>query len=154
KGEDDASLDKPEGIAVDSKGHVYVADYNTGYIKKYGPTYQWQLTFSDYGSGPGQHLKSEFMAIADDRLYVPDAGNHRVSVYDLSGTFLFDFGGFGTEPGKLNSPEAAKFGPDGNLYVTDLRNDRVQVFDKEGKFLRGWGRTGVNNGEFKSPCGL
>lgn len=30
KGEDDQNLDKPEGIAVDADGNVFVADYNSG----------------------------------------------------------------------------------------------------------------------------
>jgi DNA-binding beta-propeller fold protein YncE len=154
QGEDDQHLEKPEGIAVDPDGHIFVADYNTGYIKKYSPSYQWLLTFSEYGSGPGQNIKSEFMDIRDGRLYMPDVGNDRVNVFDLSGKFLFDFGGLGTEAGKFKDPEAAKFGPDGNLYVTDLRNDRVQVFDAAGKFLRSWGQTGTGNGEFRSPSGL
>ena len=60
----------------------------------------------------------------------------------------------GSEPGKLNTPEAAKFGPDGNLYGTDLKNDRVQVFDAGGVSSGAWGRTGAAPGEFKSPSGL
>ena len=154
KGEDDHNLDKPEGIAVDPEGRVFVADYNTGYIKVYSPSYEWLATFSEYGSEPGQNMKSEFMDIRDGRLYVPDIGNHRINVFDLTGKFLAIFGGPGSEPGKLNTPEAAKFGPDGNLYVADLKNDRVQVFDAGGKFLRAWGRTGTAPGEFKSPSGL
>lgn len=154
KGEDDHNLEKPEGIAVDATGHILVADYNTGFIKKYDPAYQWQMTFSEYGSEPGQNMKSEFMDIRDGRLYMPDAGNHRVNVFDVSGKFLFVFGGPGTDPGMFNVPEAAKFGPDGALYVTDLRNDRVQVFTADGKFLRSWGRSGNADGEFKSPSGL
>src|SRR6185437_14779705 len=61
---------------------------------------KWLLTFSEYGSAPGQNQKSEFMDIAFNQLYLPEAGNHRVDVFDLSGKFLFNFGGLGTEPGK------------------------------------------------------
>ncbi len=35
KEKNDGSLDKPEGIAVDRSGNIYVMDYNTGFIKKY-----------------------------------------------------------------------------------------------------------------------
>jgi hypothetical protein len=35
RGEDEGSLVKPEGIAVDPEGNIFVADYNTGFIKKY-----------------------------------------------------------------------------------------------------------------------
>jgi DNA-binding beta-propeller fold protein YncE len=154
KGDDDSSLEKPEGIAVDPDGNVFVADYNTGFIKKYGPSYKWLLTFSEYGTEPGQTIKSEFCDIRDGRLYVPEAGNHRVSVFDLAGKFLFAFASKGNRPGELNNPEAAKLSSDGRLYVTDLRNDRIQVFDKDGKPLASFGRTGSGPGELKSPAGL
>jgi len=154
KGEDEHNLDKPEGIAVGPEGHVFIGDYNTGYIKKYTADFKWLLTFSEYGSAPGQNIKSEFMDIRNGRLFMPDVGNNRINVFDLEGKFVLTFGGAGSEPGKFNTPEAAKFGPDGYLYVTDLRNDRVQVFDADGKFLRAWGRSGSGLGELKSPSGL
>jgi DNA-binding beta-propeller fold protein YncE len=154
KGEDDKHLDKPEGIAVDPDGNVFVADYNTGFVKKYDKSYQWVLTFSEYGSEKGQNIKSEFMDIRDGKLYMPEAGNHRVNVFDLNGKFLFDFGALGKEPGQFNNPEAARFSSEGKLYVSDLKNDRIQVFDKDGKLLKTWGKTGSATGEFKSPAGV
>lgn len=154
KGDGEENLDKPEGIAVDPAGNIYVADYNTGLIQAYDPAFRWTTTFGGYGSAPGQLLKPEFMAVHDGRLYVPEAGNHRVSVFALNGTFLFRFGGPGTEPGRMNNPEAIKPGPDGQLYLTDLRNDRVQVFDAEGVPLRAWGSTGTAPGQLRSPAGI
>lgn len=154
KGDEDQHLEKPEGIAVDPDGNIFVADYASGFVKVYGPDFQWQRTFSEYGSAPGQNQKAEFMSIHDGHLYMPEAGNHRVSVFDLSGRFRFLFGGLGREPGRMNNPEAAKFGPDGLLYLTDLRNDRVQVFDAAGRYVRHWGGSGSGAGEFRSPAGL
>lgn len=154
KGDEDQHLDKPEGIAVDPTGHIFVADYNTGFVKKYAPDYKWVLTFSEYGTAPGQNIKSEFMDVYDNKLYMPEAGNHRVNVFDLNGKFLFLFGGLGAEPGKMNNPEAARFNSEGKVYVSDLKNDRVQVFDKDGKLLFGWGKTGSGPGELKAPAGV
>ena len=154
KGDNDDSLEKPEGIAVDPAGNVFIADYTTGAIKKYNADYKWLKTFSEYGSAPGQNIKSEFMDIVDGKLYMPEAGNHRVDVFDLEGKFLFLFGGEGTEPGKFNVPEAAKFGPNGLLYVSDLKNDRIQVFDKEGKLVKTFGKSGSGPGELKAPAGI
>ncbi len=140
KGDDDKHLDKPEGIAVDPNGNIFIADYNTGFVKKYDASYKWLLTFSEYGSEKGQNIKSEFMDIRDGKLYMPEAGNHRVNVFDLDGKFLFDFGGLGTETGQFNVPESAKFDSEGKLYVADLKNDRMQVFDAKGKFLKTLGQ--------------
>src|SRR5215468_7660690 len=154
KGEGDENLDKPEGIAVDPDGNIFIADYNTGFIKKYDKNFKWLLTFSEYGSEKGQNIKSEFMDIHDGKLYMPEAGNHRVDVFDLQGKFLFDFGGEGAEPGKMNNPESAKFNRAGQLYVADLKNDRIQIFTKDGKLIGSWGKNGSGEGEFKAPAGI
>src|SRR5262249_55215357 len=65
KGEGEEHLDKPEGIAVDPDGNIFIADYNSGFVKKYDATFKWLLTFSEYGSAKGQNQKSEFMDIRD-----------------------------------------------------------------------------------------
>ena len=154
KGDDDANLDKPEGIAVDPDGNVFVADYSTGFVKKYDSAFTYLSTFSEYGSAPGQNMKSEFLDIREGRLYLPDIGNNRVNVFDLDGKALFEFGGPGSEPGKFNTPEAAKFNSEGKLYVSDLLNHRIQVFDAEGKLITMIGKSGSGEGELKSPAGL
>ena len=154
KGDDDHHLDKPEGIAVDPAGDIYVADYNTGFVKKYDPGFKWKLTFSEYGTAPGQNIKSEFMDFHDGKLFMPEAGNHRVNVFSPDGKFESLFGGMGTEPGKMNNPEAVRINSEGKIYVTDLKNDRIQVFGKDGKQIAAWGKTGVEPGEFKAPAGL
>ncbi len=48
-------------------------------------------------------------------------------------------GGFGTEPGRFNTPHDVAIGPDGTIYVTDGLNHRVQAFAPDGRFLRAWG---------------
>lgn len=154
KTDDDSGFVKPEGIAVAPNGDVYVADYDTGFIKRYNAALEWQQTFFEHGLNPGQNSRSEFMSIRNGRLYIADEGNHHVDVFDLSGRFLFDFGGLGNENGRLNNPEAAKVNSVGEVFVTDLKNNRVQVFDSQGRFLRGWGRKGSRHGEFSGPVGI
>jgi DNA-binding beta-propeller fold protein YncE len=154
KGDDEASLEKPEGIDVDAEGNIFVADYASGFVKKYDASYKWLITFSGYGSKLGQTMQSEFMDVHDGKLYVPDVGNNRVNVFALDGKPLFDFGGPGNEPGKFNNPEAAKFDSSGRLFVSDLKNDRIQVFDSQGKLLTSFGRSGEGAGEFRAPAGL
>jgi DNA-binding beta-propeller fold protein YncE len=147
-------LVKPEGLAVAPNGDVYVADYDTGQIKRYGRDYTWKATYSSFGSGPGQNMRSEFMSIHEGKLYMADAGNHRVDVFALDGKFLFSFGSRGDGPGQLNNPEAAKVNSYGEVFVTDLKNHRIQVFDAKGVFLRTWGKQGAEPGSFFAPAGL
>lgn len=154
KGDEDHQLDKPEGISVAPDGRIFVADYNTGEVKVYDGEYQWLNTFSEYGSEPGENIKSEFTDIYKGLYYMPEAGNHRVSVWDLEGNFKFLFSEEGAAPGKLNNPEAAKFNSQGMCYVADLKNDRIQIFTPKGKFVKTFGKSGSGPGELKSPAGL
>ncbi len=148
------NLVKPEGISVTPDGRIIVADFETGLVKIYGPDYNHIKTFSKYGSGPGENIKSEFTCIYNGKYYMAEAGNHRVSVWDLDGRFVFTYGGPGTENGEMKSPQACKVNNRGEFFVADLGNNRVQVFDNEGKFLRSWGNTGSVPGSFQRPSGL
>jgi DNA-binding beta-propeller fold protein YncE len=154
KGEGDENLEKPEGISVAPDGRIFVSDYSTGEVKIYGEDYKWLKTFSEYGAQPGQNTKSEFSDIYEGKFYMPEAGNHRVSVWDLDARFQFTFGQFGKGLGEFNNPESAKFSSEGKMYVADLKNDRIQVFDPGGKFLLTWGTTGVGPGQFRAPAGI
>ena len=82
-----------------------------------------------------------------DRIYVTDAGNNRVCVFDPAGRFLFAFGELGVvkpaagapvtyQPGRLNFPLGIDTDEDGNVYVASLRNDSIEVFDSQGQPLR------------------
>jgi tripartite motif-containing protein 71 len=103
--------------------------------------------------GPGQGEKPLFerpMGVASGsrgRVYVTDTGNNRVCVFDSSGRYLFEFGGFGVAKalpggknsyvaGRLNYPVGIDTDEDGNVYVASFRNDSVEVFDAAGKPLR------------------
>ncbi|WP_108650138.1 NHL repeat-containing protein [Dongshaea marina] len=154
KGDEPQNLDKPEGVSVAPDGRIFVADYASGYVKIYDKNYRWLKTFSGYGTAPGETRKSEFSDIYDGRYYLPEAGNHRVSVWDLQGNFQFLFGGKGDGQGQMNNPEATKFSSDGKLYLSDLKNNRVQVFDAKGKFLFAWGQKGIGDGQFVANSGL
>ena len=71
KGDEDSNLEKPEGISVTPDGRIFVADYTTGYVKIYDADYKWLKTFSDFGSEPGENIKSEFTDIYEGLYYMP-----------------------------------------------------------------------------------
>ena len=154
KGGKDHHLEKPEGIAVGPDGHIYVGDYNTGYVKRYDAQYRWVATYAGYGSDLGQTMMSEFMDIRNGRLYVPDVGNHRVNVFSLDGEGLFHFGGHGRDAGRFDTPESAKINSRGQLFVADLGNDRIQVFDLDGNHAFTFGTSGDDLGELDAPAGI
>jgi DNA-binding beta-propeller fold protein YncE len=71
----------------------------------------------------------------DHRIYVLDGVNHRVKVFNQTGTFLFRFGGKGSAKGLFNYPLGITTDRQGRVYVADTGNRRVQVFTPYGKYV-------------------
>jgi len=97
----------------------------------------------------------------DQRLYVADTRNHRITVWkyktDSDEVTQFankNFGQYGDGDGQFRRPEDVAVGPDGRVYVADTGNHRVQVFDKDGAYVGEIGWYGDGDGEFNSPSGV
>jgi DNA-binding beta-propeller fold protein YncE len=153
-GSEPDKLVKPEGISTAPDGRIFVADYTTGFVKVYDKDYKWLKTFSNYGDKPGENAKSEFTCIHNGKYYMPEAGNHRISVWDLDGKFIECLCRKGADEGCVDNPQACKTNSRGELCVTDLNNKRVVVLDSNGRFVRKWGNSGVAPGRFNAPAGL
>lgn len=145
-------LATPAGIAVDSRGIVYVSDTKLDRVFGFDESGKVVLAI-------GQ--KDEFYAPSglalhepSARLYVADAGRHKIRVYDTtSGAFLFEFGERGTEPGAFNYPTHL-FVRKSRLYVADTMNFRIQMFDLDGRLVGKLGEMGANLGQFARPKGV
>ena len=95
------------------------------------------------------------LVIADEKLFVADAGQHQIAVFDLHGQPLARWSHRGSEPGALNYPTHLAADTNGNLFVTDAMNGRVQVFDRQTGAGRGViGRLGDGSGQFSKPKGV
>jgi DNA-binding beta-propeller fold protein YncE len=104
------------------------------------------------------------------RLYVVDAGNDRIQVFDAAGRSLTRWGGAGTDDGqfRFRRPDrcddvgdclpdvAGAVAVDGQerVYVADYGNSRVQAFDADGRLLARWGGEGSGPGELLLPQGI
>jgi DNA-binding beta-propeller fold protein YncE len=140
----------PWDLALDDEGALYVADTWNHRIQKMARTGALLATWGrlvqvDAGdpTGQGGFYGPRGVAVAPDgRIYVADAGNHRIQVFDTEGAFLLDVGGgMGAatgEAGLLREPSGLAFAPDGTLFVADAWNRRVLVFDAAGAYLREW----------------
>jgi hypothetical protein len=107
-------------------------------------------------------------ATQETRVYVCDAGNHRIQVLTLDGVPLGAFGGFGSGPGQFNAPTAIavafpEFGDpdiegeetaaDPLLVVADQRNNRLQVFEPDGSHVATIGAAAPKPGRALSRAG-
>lgn len=69
---------------------------------------------------------------AQDNLYVLDSGNHRVLVFDRSGTFVRQFGKQGGGPGEFQFPMDLAILPSGDLVVLEPRG--YSIFAPDGTY--------------------
>ena len=65
---------------------------------------------------------------AEDRIFVTEYGNHRVSVFTSQGGYLTSFGGHGSGPQQFKSPYGVTVDKSGMVYVCDYGNGCVNVF--------------------------
>jgi hypothetical protein len=105
-----SGFDSPQGLAFDTAGNLYVANYNSGTVSKVTPT----GTVSTFASGLG-HPDGGLAFDAAGNLYVADFGNNlirKVTPAGVVSTFVFN----------INNPAALAFDAAGNLYVANLGN--------------------------------
>jgi sugar lactone lactonase YvrE len=143
-------LRKPINMTIDADGTKYVTDTDRQQVIVYDAKDRYVAAF-----GEPEQFKPIDVAIADERLYVTDAMNHKVHVLDKrSGETLFTFAEAGSAPGQLFHPTSLTIAPDGTVYVVDTTNFRVQQFTAEGEFVFEFGGQGVAPGRFARPKGI
>ncbi len=81
---------------------------------------------------------NEFDVGADGRLYVFDAANRVLFVFDSTGALLRRVGRQGSGPGEFNSNNGMVVLPDTRLAQWDARNGRISFFSADGDFQQSW----------------
>ena len=144
--------------AQDSQGNYYVAEYGEyDRIQKFSAERKFLFQWGGHGSERGQFARPQDLALDEqDQLWVADACNHRIQVFDATGgeaKLRAVWGEQGTEPGQLRYPyDLALDGP--YVYVAEFGNHRVQKFTRDGRFVAAWGVQGRQPGELFQPWAL
>ena len=127
EGKGAGQLEEPRGIAVDSKGNVWVADTGNNRVQEFKSTGEFVRAFGSKGTGNGQFEAPTGVAIdSEGDPWVVDHGNNRVQRFTSEGSYLSQVGKTGNENGQFNKPEGIAIDGSGNIWVADTGNNRVQ----------------------------
>ncbi|XP_065560345.1 RING finger protein nhl-1-like isoform X2 [Artemia franciscana] len=107
------------------------------------------------GAEPGHFTWPRGVAVGPDgSIVVADSSNHRVQIFDGSGSFLKEFGHYGNGEGEFDCLAGVAVNRIGQFIIADRYNHRIQVFDPQGRFLRAFGSQGMTDGKFSYPWGI
>lgn len=118
----------PQFLAQDSSGNIYVTDYGNGRVSVFNADGEALFAFGKFASPAG-------IAVADDLVYVADAVEGAVSVYDTSGNFLNTL----TERKTLKKPEALRVSQN---YLIVADTNKVLAIDRSSGAITELARTG------------
>jgi hypothetical protein len=174
----DLYLGEVTGVAVNSKGHVFVLSRGNTTGPAYGAAAAQLLEFDPSGKfvreiGKNLYAWSFGHTVRIDRgdnIWVTDKGSDMVVKFSPAGRVLMVFGRkqeasdeetgplehprppLPAEPGRFRQVTDVAFGPDGSTYISDgYINSRVAKVDRNGKWLKSWGERGNKPGEFNTP---
>ena len=143
-GPEKTRLNEPRGVAISSDNTVFVVGGNHC-VKTF--TLEGQFIASVGSKGSGQLQFQTSFAIAynhtNNRVYVCDTNNHRITILNHDLTFNGSFGSKGSEDGQFGEPDGISFNRAGNVLIADYLNNRVQVFNANGRHLSSITHTGA-----------
>lgn len=172
-----ARFEVPRGLATDSLGNVYVADYGNYTIRKITPgaivsTFAGSAGRDGDSDGTGPSARFDLpTGVAVDSLnnvYVADSYNNKIKIIDQSGTVRTLAGGsFGSDDGVGASagfrvPLAVAVDAARNVYVADWGNSLIRKVAPDGRVTTVAGlrnQTGYRDGSkatalFDSPIAI
>jgi len=118
------SLDAPAAISVHKEG-MAIADFYNNQIW-FGKDKDW-ISFGHEGEHEGEFYYPTDVQITDSLIWVADAYNNRIQVFDKKGNFVKQMG----KEQKMNAATGL-FVSEDEVFITDFENDRALVFDHEG----------------------
>jgi hypothetical protein len=171
-------LGEASGVAVNSKGHVFVFSRGSTTGPAYGAAAAQLLEFGPDGKflrEIGRNLYAWSYAHAvrvdkNDNVWAVDKGSDMIVEFDPEGRVQMVFGrkkeasdendGPWTHvspprpaiDGEFRQPTDVTWDPEGNIFISDgYINSRVAKFDRNGDWVKQWGQPGKGPGEFNTP---
>ncbi|GAA2795505.1 NHL domain-containing protein [Crossiella cryophila] len=141
-------LQTPHGLAIDSKGNLYLSDYLASRVRKVSPQGVISTVAGTgaygYGGDGGPAAQSVLngpsgLAVDKaDNLYIADTDNNRIRRITADGRIntVAGTGAPGTETDRLTAPRGVVVTATGILYIADTGNNRVQLKEPTSPYAR------------------
>ena len=120
------SLDAPAGVDIRGKEMAIADFYNHRVL--YSNNGEDYISIGQQGKKEGQFYYPTDVQITDDAIWVADAYNNRVQIFDKSGNFKKIIGA----DARMNAATGI-FVTETEVMVTDFESERVLVFDHDGQ---------------------
>ncbi len=150
----------PRGIAVDSRGQVFVADTGNKRIVIFDKDGNYLTEFGTAGFDPGQFDEPVGVAVSPNgTVYVTDTWNQRVQAFvrNETGDFYIPTiqwdvkAWFGQS---LDNKPFIAVGSNEHVFITDPEGYRIIEFTPSGEFVRTWGTFGSGPAEIGLAAGI
>lgn len=178
---DNLYLGEVAGVAVNSKGHVFVYHRTgSGITSRLFEFDQTGKYVREIGQDLYAFLVAEQVRVdAQDNIWIVDQGSNMVIKFTPQGRVAMTFGrrpepplppnpgaasappaggppagpvGAGAPRDSFNRPADIAWDPAGNMFIADGNgNSRIAKFDKNGRFVKSWGFWGPEVGQFRVP---
>jgi sugar lactone lactonase YvrE len=143
------SLRQPRGLAIDTSGNIFVADFGNHRIQAFRPNLAFARHWGQLGNGPGEFREPGAVAVGPNgNVHVADTWNQRVQVFSPDGTFLRQ------SKAGLFGPRGIAVDAAGRIFVADTGNNRIVRFTPTGRKDLEWGGPGSKHGLFVGPVGI
>jgi len=139
QGEEDGQFWFPNGIAVDSKGRIYVADSNNGRMQAFDKDGKFLFKISRGMSSGDLSIPRGIAVDSENRLLIADTSRGAVQAYGISKSAGSDsedeplqfLGAFSSSVGDgvfFQFPNGLALDGKGQIYIADRANNRVQIW--------------------------
>ncbi len=145
-------------VVQDSQDNYYVSEYGEfDRIQKFSPEGEFILQWGGRGSEDGEFLRPQGLDVDElDRIWVADASNHRIQVFDATGDevkHVMTWGSHGYDAGQIRFPYDVVLEGE-HVFVCEFGNHRVQKFARDGKSAGMWGTPGRAPGQMHQPWAM
>lgn len=126
----------PTFMVMDQDSNLIIADNMGCQILKFSLSGKVLKIFGRQGQGPGDLLYPNSISCGNNKIFVTEAGNSRIQIFDSNGNYLSSF--------KVTSPPKSMDYYDGKIYAINIslydeKEPLVAVYNSKGKILKKFG---------------